>query len=321
MDTNNLTNTTKANDNTEQIASDLLNAGPETTLEAQPPLPKKRATAKSAAATPKGSVAKKTPAVKPKAAAKTSAAKKQDKDTKEENKQVSDQQDEKTGAQSAEKSSVSETSKEGPLYKFFMDALKDIYFAEKHILEALPKMQKAATTEELQEAFEDHHLMTQKQISRLEKVFKSIDEKPEAKKCDAIIGIVKESENIIKETEEGTMTRDAALIIAAQKVEHYEIATYGGLVALAETLELYKAADLLQTTLDEEEQTDRELTDIAETSINFNASEEDEDEDEENYTEEDWDDEDYDDEDEDYEDEDEDEDEDEENNEEEDYRH
>ncbi|GEN77590.1 ferritin-like domain-containing protein [Chryseobacterium hagamense] len=303
MDTNNLTNTTKSTDNTEKIASDLLNAGPETMAQEQPPLPAKKATAKSSAATPKGTATKKTAAAKPKAAPKTSAVKKEDQNKKEGNKEDENKQEEKNGVQSAEKSQVSETSKEGPLYKFFMDALKDIYFAEKHILEALPKMQKTATTEELQEAFEDHHLMTQKQISRLEKVFKSIDEKPEAKKCDAIIGIVKESENIIKETEEGTMTRDAALIIAAQKVEHYEIATYGGLVALAETLELYKAADLLQTTLDEEEQTDRDLTDIAETSINFNASEEDEEDDEENYTEEDWDDEDedYDDEDEDYE--------------------
>jgi len=305
MDTNNLTNTTKATDNTEKIAADLLNAGPETTAEEQPPLPKKRATAKTSAATPKGNAAKKTPATKPKAGARASAAKKEDQNKKEENKQ-----DEKPARQSSGKNAISETSKEGPLYKFFLDALKDIYFAEKHILEALPKMQKAATTEELQEAFEDHHLMTQKQISRLEKVFKSIHEKPEAKKCDAIIGIVKESENIIKETEEGTMTRDAALIIAAQKVEHYEIATYGGLVALAETLELYKAADLLQTTLDEEEETDRDLTDIAETSINFNASEEDED------GENDEDDEDWDDDDEDYDDEDEDEEE-----EDEDYRY
>lgn len=305
MDTNNLTNTTKATDNTEKIAADLLNAGPETTAEEQPPLPKKRATAKTSAATPKGTAAKKTPATKPKASARASAAKKEDQNKKEENKQ-----DEKPATPSSGKNAISETSKEGPLYKFFLDALKDIYFAEKHILDALPKMQKAATTEELQEAFEDHHLMTQKQISRLEKVFRSIDEKPEAKKCDAIIGIVKESENIIKETEEGTMTRDAALIIAAQKVEHYEIATYGGLVALAETLELYKAADLLQTTLDEEEETDRDLTDIAETSINFNASEEDED------GENDEDDEDWDDNDEDYDDED-----DEDEEEDEDYRH
>lgn len=175
-----------------------------------------------------------------------------------------------------------EATKEGALYKFFLDGLKDMYFAEKHILEALPKMKEAATTEELQDAFEDHHLVTQRQVSRLEKVFKSIDESPEAKKCDAIIGIVKEGENIIKETEEGTMTRDAALIIAAQKVEHYEIASYGGLVALAETLQLERAADLLQMTLEEEEDTDMDLTDIAESSINFRAADEQE-EDEEFY--------------------------------------
>lgn len=310
MDTNNLTNTTKADDNTEKMVTDLLNAGPEPGEE-QPPLPKKRATAKTAAATPKGTVAKKSPAAKakpgPKAGIKKADQdKKADQEKKEENKH-----EEKQEAQPVEKAKVLETAKEGPLYKFFLDALKDIYFAEKHILEALPKMQKAATTEELQEAFEDHHLMTQKQVSRLEKVFKSIDEKVEGKKCDAIIGIVKEGENIIKETEEGTMTRDAALIIAAQKVEHYEIASYGGLVALAETLELYKAADLLQTTLDEEEQTDRDLTDIAETSINFSASEEDDEDgnDNEDYDDDydddddEWDNEDYDEEeDEDYED-------------------
>jgi len=294
-----LTNTTKADDNTEKMVTDLLNAGPEPGEE-QPPLPKKRATAKTAAATPKGTVAKKSPATKgkpgPKAAAKKiDQDKKADQDKKEENKP-----EEKQEAPPAEKAKVLETAKEGPLYKFFLDALKDIYFAEKHILEALPKMQKAATTEELQEAFEDHHLMTQKQVSRLEKVFRSIAEKAEGKKCDAIIGIVKEGENIIRETEEGTMTRDAALIIAAQKVEHYEIASYGGLVALAETLELYKAADLLQTTLDEEEQTDRDLTEIAETSINFSASEEDDDhidDDEDDYDGDEWDDENYDDED------------------------
>lgn len=309
-----MTNTTKADDNTEKMVTDLLNAGPEPGEE-QPPLPKKRATAKTATATPKGTVAKKSPATKGKPGPKT-AAKKTDQDKKaDQDKKEESKPEEKQEAPPAEKAKVPETAKEGPLYKFFLDALKDIYFAEKHILEALPKMQKAATTEELQEAFEDHHLMTQKQVSRLEKVFRSIDEKAEGKKCDAIIGIVKEGENIIRETEEGTMTRDAALIIAAQKVEHYEIASYGGLVALAETLELYKAADLLQVTLDEEEQTDRDLTEIAETSINFSASEEDddnidEDDDDDDYDEDEWDDEDYDDED--YDDEDYDDDEDEE---------
>lgn len=189
----------------------------------------------------------------------------------------------------------SETEKDGPLFKFFTDSLKDIYFAEKHILEALPKMQKAATTSELQEAFEDHYLQTQKQVSRLEKVFKLIGEEAEGKKCEAIIGIVKEGETCIKDTEEGSMTRDAGLIIAAQKVEHYEIASYGGLAALAETLGLYDASDLLHTTLEEEEQTDLDLTDIAESFINFAAKQDDEDG--EDYEDDDYDDDDYDDDD------------------------
>lgn len=189
----------------------------------------------------------------------------------------------------------SETEKDGPLFKFFTDSLKDIYFAEKHILEALPKMQKAATTSELQEAFEDHYLQTQKQVSRLEKVFKLIGEEAEGKKCEAIIGIVKEGETCIKDTEEGSMTRDAGLIIAAQKVEHYEIASYGGLAALAETLGLYDASDLLHTTLEEEEQTDLDLTDIAESFINFAAKQDDEDG--EDYEDDDYEDDDYDDDD------------------------
>ena len=165
--------------------------------------------------------------------------------------------------------------KNAPLHKFFVDALKDIYYAEDAIMGALEKMQEAATTEELKDAFEDHQLQTKKHISRLEKVFRSIDETPEKKKCDAIEGIIKEGEEVIKSTEEGTMTRDAALIIAAQKVEHYEIATYGGLVQLAITVGHDKAADLLDRTLQEEEDTDYNLTEIAETYINFEAEQED----------------------------------------------
>ncbi|SHL24690.1 ferritin-like domain-containing protein [Chryseobacterium contaminans] len=161
------------------------------------------------------------------------------------------------------------------LRKFFISALKDIYFAENAIIEALDKMQEAATTEELKDAFEDHQLQTKKHVSRLEKVFKLLDEKPEKKECEAIKGIIKEGEEVIKSTEDGSMTRDAALIIAAQKVEHYEIATYGGLVQLALTMGHDKAADLLEETLQEEEDTDYHLTEIAETSINFEAEQED----------------------------------------------
>jgi len=162
-----------------------------------------------------------------------------------------------------------------PLHKFFVSALKDIYYAENAIIEALGKMQEAATTEELKEAFEDHQLQTQKHVSRLEKVFKLINETPEKKECKAIKGIIEEGEEIIKSTEDGSMTRDAALIIAAQKVEHYEIATYGGLAQLAITMGHDKAADLLEKTLQEEEDTDYDLTEIAETYINFDAEQED----------------------------------------------
>lgn len=164
--------------------------------------------------------------------------------------------------------------KNAPLHKFFVSALKDIYYAENAIVDALEKMQEAATTEELKDAFEDHQLQTKKHISRLEKVFKLIDEKPEKKECEAIKGIIKEGEEIIKSTEDGSMTRDAALIIAAQKVEHYEIATYGGLAQLAITMGHDKAADLLEKTLQEEEETDEDLTEIAETLINFDAEQE-----------------------------------------------
>lgn len=164
--------------------------------------------------------------------------------------------------------------KNAPLHKFFVSALKDIYFAENAIIDALEKMQEAATTEELKEAFEDHQLQTKKHVSRLEKVFRLIDETPEQKECKAIKGIIEEGEEIIRSTEEGSMTRDAALIIAAQKVEHYEIATYGGLAQLAITMGHDKAADLLETTLQEEEDTDYDLTEIAETYINFDAEQE-----------------------------------------------
>lgn len=161
-----------------------------------------------------------------------------------------------------------------PLEKFFIDALKDMYWAEKAIVESLPKMQAAATTDELKEAFEDHELQSRKHVSRLEKVFQEIGQKAEAKKCEAMAGILKECEQIKESTPEGSMTRDAALIIAAQKVEHYEIASYGGLVQLALTLNYDRAAHILDQTLAEEEDTDEILTEIAESHINFEAGEE-----------------------------------------------
>jgi len=160
------------------------------------------------------------------------------------------------------------------LEKFFMDQLKDIYYAEQQIMKALPKMEDACTTDELKEAFTDHQHQTQKHIRRLEKVFTIMGEKPQGKKCEAIEGLIKEAESIIEETKEGSMTRDAALIIAAQKVEHYEIATYGGLVQLAITIGQREAAELLDKTLIEESDTDHMLTHIAESHINIEAEEE-----------------------------------------------
>jgi ferritin-like metal-binding protein YciE len=160
------------------------------------------------------------------------------------------------------------------LEKFFLDQLQDIYYAEQKIVQSLPKMQQAATTEELQEAFEDHLHQTQRHVKRLEKAFGILGRKAEGKKCEAIEGIAREVESIISETEEGTMTRDAALIMAAQKVEHYEIATYGGLLQLAITMGEFDVAELLDRTLIEEEDTDALLTDIAECDINLMAEHE-----------------------------------------------
>ena len=160
------------------------------------------------------------------------------------------------------------------LEKLFIDMLKDIYWAEQHLLKALPKMKDAATTEALQDAFEDHLYETQRHVNRLEKVFKIIGKPAEGKKCEAMEGLVRECESIIKETKDGTMTRDAALIIGAQKIEHYEIATYGSLVQLALTMDLQKVADLLDDTLMEEEQCDHALTEIAEGFINIEADHE-----------------------------------------------
>jgi ferritin-like metal-binding protein YciE len=160
------------------------------------------------------------------------------------------------------------------LEKFFTDQLKDIYYAEQKILQSLPKMKEAATTDELKNAFDDHYKQTQKHAKRLQDVFNMINLPAEGKVCQAIEGITKEAEEIINETEQGTMTRDAALIMAAQKVEHYEIATYGGLVQFAITLGLHEVADILDRTLTEEEDTDSLLTEIAENDINLAAEHE-----------------------------------------------
>jgi len=156
------------------------------------------------------------------------------------------------------------------LEDLFHDTLKDIYFAEKKMLVALPKLAKAAQNAELKAAFEKHEAETEKQVQRLEKVFALIEEPARGKTCHAILGMVEEGQDIIKEYK-GSSAIDAGLIGAAQSVEHYEISRYGTLCSWAEELGLGEAARLLQQSLDEEKATDAALTEIAETSVNPEA--------------------------------------------------
>lgn len=159
-------------------------------------------------------------------------------------------------------------------HKFFVDELKDIYWAEKHLSKALPKMKKAATSPELATAFDKHAVETQGHIDTLEQIFSLLEEKAVAKKCDAMAGLLEEADGIIEETEKGTMIRDAGLILAAQKVEHYEIATYGTLKVFAENMGHTEVADLLNQTLENEKATDVALTEIAEGFVNQDAASE-----------------------------------------------
>ena len=156
------------------------------------------------------------------------------------------------------------------LDNLFHDTLKDIYFAEKKILSTLPKMAKAAQSEELKAAFEKHRGETEGQIERLEQVFAIIGEKPRGKTCAAIVGITNEGAEIMEEYK-GSPALDAGLLAAAQAVEHYEISRYGTLRAWAEELGLNEAVELLQETLQEEEATDEALTEIAKSAINQRA--------------------------------------------------
>jgi ferritin-like metal-binding protein YciE len=173
------------------------------------------------------------------------------------------------------KSTSKKSTPQSGLEEFFLHELKDIYGAEKQLTKALPKMQKAATTRELKEALEEHLVITQEQITRLEEVFELMELKPQSKKCEAMEGITKEGEAVLEETDAGSMTRDAAIIMSAQKVEHYEIATYGGLVQLAKTIGRDDVAEILAQTLEEEKEADQLLSEIAESSINEEAEQED----------------------------------------------
>jgi ferritin-like metal-binding protein YciE len=160
------------------------------------------------------------------------------------------------------------------LHELFVEELKDIYWAEKHLLKALPKMRKASTSEELAGAFEQHLAVTENQVARLEEVFELMDMPPRAKKCEAMEGLVKESQSVIEDMPKGTAARDAGLIISAQKIEHYEIASYGSLVQLARTMGHEDVADILEETLEEEKEADQLLTELAISGINITAEHE-----------------------------------------------
>jgi ferritin-like metal-binding protein YciE len=157
------------------------------------------------------------------------------------------------------------------LEDLFHDTLKDIYFAEKKILTALPKMAKAAQSDELRAAFEKHHAETEGQVERLEQVFELIGKKAQGKTCDAIVGIVEEGQEVMKEYR-GSPALDAGLLAGAQAVEHYEISRYGTLKTWADELGLRDAVRLLDATLQEEKKTDAALTAIAESVVNQEAA-------------------------------------------------
>jgi ferritin-like metal-binding protein YciE len=156
------------------------------------------------------------------------------------------------------------------LQELFHGTLKDIYFAEKKILSALPKMAKAAESEDLKAAFQKHESETEEHVARLERVFEEIDETPRGKTCDAIMGIIEEGQEVMKEFK-GTPALDAGLLAAAQAVEHYEIARYGTLKTWAAELGLKQTVKLLEATLAEEKKTDEALTKLAESEVNHHA--------------------------------------------------
>jgi len=164
--------------------------------------------------------------------------------------------------------------KNSEFHQFFIDELKDIYWAELHLVKELPKMKKAATSTELNAAFEKHTQETQTHVDKLEQAFAFLGEEPHAKKCKAMDGLIDEANAIIDDTEKETMTRDAGLILAAQKIEHYEIATYGTLRVYAESMGHQDVAELLGSILENEKATDVALTKISESFVNESASRE-----------------------------------------------
>lgn len=187
--------------------------------------------------------------------------------TTENQKETSGKEGTKSGADNSKSNQAS------GLRELFEDSLKDIYWAEQALTKAIPKMVKNATSPELTQALSNHLEETKEQVNRLEKVFQLIGQKAVAKKCDAMEGLIREGDGIVEETEVGVV-RDAGIIAACQKIEHYEIATYGTLRQFAETLGLTEAVTLLEATLAEEKGADEKLTEVAVSTVNLEAVEE-----------------------------------------------
>ena len=174
----------------------------------------------------------------------------------------------------ATKSKSTPKMEDSKFHELFVEELKDIYWAESHLAKALPKMSKGATSKELSKAIDDHQKETEEHIERLKQVFENLGKKPQGKKCEAMEGLLAEGEEILSDTEKDTMVRDAGIIIASQKIEHYEIASYGSLVALAKKMGHNDSAKLLEKTLEEEKKADALLTKIAEEHVNEEAVQE-----------------------------------------------
>jgi ferritin-like metal-binding protein YciE len=179
----------------------------------------------------------------------------------------------KSGTGSASRGASQDDQHNSKLQKLFEEELKDIYWAEKALVKAIPKMIKKATSEDLVQALESHLAETEEQVNRVEEVFTEIGMEPKTKKCEAMEGLIAEAEGVMKESEQGVMM-DAGIIASAQKVEHYEIASYGTLRTFAQTLGLKGAVQLLEQTLMEEKAADEKLTEVAESSINMQAANE-----------------------------------------------
>ncbi|MDR6566450.1 YciE/YciF ferroxidase family protein [Chitinophaga ginsengisegetis] len=178
----------------------------------------------------------------------------------------------KSAGNGTARKTASEKMPDSKFHELFMDELKDIYWAEKNLVKALPKMQKAATSEELSTCIGNHLEETKEHVARLEQVFELLGKKPQAKKCEAMEGLIAEGQEVVADTDEDTAVRDAGIIIASQKIEHYEISAYGSLRTLANVMGHSQVAKLLEQTLKEEKNADSLLTEVAESTVNEEAA-------------------------------------------------